>query len=263
MSFTPGGASSVATQRIRIFSVTFWVIGSIVATIIAATTAYSAILGGGGGGGLIGDPYENNYPWDDATPLEADNTSDTWGAAGSAVIRIPRQDPTMPYEVRLTLGDNVELYIPDPEDVGRANPPYPNYITGLSEDRPEVVVPGDADLELWVVSPGRWELILQPVDGLEITDTLAGIGDAYVIYRGGGSRGTFIHRGDGIFFVNVYTPYDNDYAIIDNGEIRETVNWIPADVVVFAIESSGDEGWSIELDVPVDPVPEPTKTPTG
>ena len=94
----------------------------------------------------------------------------------------------------------------------------------------------------------------------------SGTGNAYLIYTGNAVSARFIHVGDGIFFVTIYTAFTQDSPIIESGDIDERISWEPDAYVVIEIEAS-DGAWSIDIDrlaqsTPTPPTPTPTPTPT-
>lgn len=269
MTFAPPTASGPATRRIGLANGLIWIVAGIVLVIVGATSAYAFVVDPyTGGGGLLGGA---DYPWEIAEPLEAvEAEADVWGAEASGVIRIPEADAREPLRVSVVSGEEVGLHVTHPDDLDApANDrPWPEYIGYVYPDRDEILVPLGADLEIWVEAGGPWRLRIEPVEDLiHVTDEVSGEGNAVLMYRGESLSGTFRHRGDGVFFVEVLTLAERDTgAIIQSGEVDERISWDPGEYVVFVIESdAGRGGWTVSIDQLRGPgagTPAPTPTET-
>lgn len=239
------------------------VLGGISAFLIMAVTALTTLVGGAG--------YFGENPWDDANPVEATHVagSTVWSGTGGMLITLTAADfANGPLAATINRGDALELYFTDPERVGTADRGYPHYLDIMRDDETNVIIPTGDVTELWVLSTGDWAINLVPIDAQPITDYLSGQGDAFVIYEGSATSARFIHGGDGIFFVTVYSSEGSDMPIIDNGTVDTRAVWQTSPYVVFYIESDADRGaWSIDMDLddaplPTDnPTPSPTPTP--
>lgn len=266
MSMKDVSVSSAARRRIRTFSVWVWVWGALVLSIGAFTT-YVNVGIGDGGFGILGD---GDNPWQVEDPPVFAAAGTTYSGDGSGVIRIPRESHNQePVIVRLVTGENVDLFITDVEDLGRpANDRgWPDGVAYMYDPGDEaLILPPDADLELWVRSDAAWEFTLQKEEVAEITDGFAsGKGDGFLVYRGDAVSARFVHQGEGLFFVTVQLPGErSDQPIIETGEVDQRLSWNPGTGVYFSIESDEDRGaWSIDIDElatsdPTEPDPAPS-----
>lgn len=267
MTSAPPTASGPATRRIGVANGLIWIVAAVVLVIVGATGAYGFVVAPyTGGGGLLGGADE---PWEVPEPLEAVEEDGVWSAAASGVIRIPAADAREPLRMSLESGDALALHLTRPEDLDApANDrPWPDYFGYLRADADEILVPTGADVEIWVEAGGPWRMRVETLDdAIEITDDVAGEGDAVLIYRGDSLSGTFRHRGEGVFFVDVLTAAERDTgAIIDSGDIEQRLSWDAGSAVVFVIESdAGRGGWTVSIDQLRGPgaTPAPTSTPT-
>lgn len=262
MTFAPPTASGAATRRLGVANGLLWIVAAIVLVVVGATTAYSFVVSPYVGGGLGG---VDRYPWEAENPLEAEEAQPgVWSAAASAAIRIPASRFEQPLRASIVGGaDNVDLYLADPALAATEPNARPRYYSYLYGDRTELLVPSGADLELWVIAGGAWQLRLEPVDVIMIDDDYDGTGNATVMYTGDAASARFVHVGNGIFFVGIYTAYDRDTgAIIESGAVNQRVSWDPGSWVVFEIESDTDRGaWSIDIEQLAQPDPTSTTEP--
>lgn len=272
MTFAPPTASGPATRRIGFANGLLWIAAALVLVVVGATAAYAFVVNPytGGGGGLLGGGGAG-YPWQVPEPLEADEVeTDVWGADASGVVRIPEADAREPLRVSLESGGDIGLHVTAPGDLDAPadDRPWPQYVGYVYGDRSEILVPTGDDLELWVEAEGAWRLRIEPVDDLiTVTDDVSGEGDAVLVYRGESLSGTFRHRGEGVFFVDVLTLAERDTgAIIESGAVDERLSWDAGSFVVFVIESdAGRGGWTVSIDQlrgPGAETPDPTPTPT-
>ena len=238
-------------------------LGGLVAFSIAAVSAIVALAGGGI---ALGD-----NPWDDPSPDEATHVegSTVWSGTNGTLISLTAEDfANGPLAASINRGDRLELHVTEADRVGTADRGYPNYIDVMRDDETNVILPTGELTELWVVAAGDWAINLVPLDAQPITDELTGQGDAYLIYEGTATSARFIHRGEGIFFVSVYSPEDRDTPIIENGNVDQRAVWPVSDTVVIFIESDADRGaWTVDIDLlaeddPPDPTPTYGSTPT-
>lgn len=248
----------MATARIRTFSIVLSVLGGLVAFLIAAV---SAIVGIAGGTGYIG-----NNPWDEANPAEATHVagSTVWSGTGGMLITLTAADfASGPLAATINRGNALELHVTDAARVGTDDRGYPTYLDIMRDDETNVIIPTGEVTELWVLSDGDWAINLVPIVAQPITDVLTGQGDAFVIYEGRATSARFIHRGEGIFFVTVYSSEGSDMAIIESGAVDTRAVWRTSPYVVFFIESDADRGaWTIDLDLDDDPFPTDSPTPS-
>ncbi|GAB3618203.1 hypothetical protein GCM10027416_27600 [Okibacterium endophyticum] len=260
MSSSQQPVSAAANRRIRRFSTVSWVLGTVVMVIVAFTTFTQVgwdedrgglvALGGGGGG--------DAYPWDAQDPVVAERGDNgTWTGEGDSVIRID-QEPgeNVPLLVRLESGgedDVVDVYMTETGDIDVDLPPddrpWPRNVGYLAEGEESIVIPPEGTLELWVQADAPWELSLEPAELQTVDGTVGGEGNAYLIYEGDALSARFVHKGDGIFFVSIYTDTDDDRPIIESGRVDRRISWDETSVVIFAIESDEEDGaWSVTID---------------
>ncbi|MGV8883410.1 MAG: hypothetical protein ACOH19_14770 [Rhodoglobus sp.] len=239
------------------------VLGGLVAFIIAAASAIGALAGGG--------IVRGDNPWDDPTPDEATHVegSTVWSGTNGTLISLTSEDfADGPLAASINRGNQLELHVTDADRVGTADRGYPNYIDVMRDDETNVILPTGYLTELWVVAAGDWAINLVPLDAQPITDELSGQGDAYLIYEGTATSARFIHRGEGIFFVSLYTSEGLDRPIIENGNVDQRAVWPVNNTVVIFIESDADRGaWTVDIDLlaeddPPDPTPTDDSTPS-
>jgi len=251
VSMTDVTVSSTARRRIRAFSVYVWVWGALVLCIGAFTT-YSDVGFGDGGFAMLGD---GQNPWEVADPPVFEPDGTTYSGDGSGLIRIPLSEHNQdPYLVNLHTDENVDLFVTEAADIGRPDDDrgYPDNIAYLYEAGDEaLIIPADADLELWVRSDTAWEFTLVKAEVAEVTDGFAsGTGNGFFVYHGDALSARFVHKGDGIFFVTIQTTAErSDQPIIESGEVDQRVSWDPTDAVYFTVEADDGRGaWSIDID---------------
>ena len=268
MSMRDVSVSGAAARRIRSFSVWIWVWGAVVLSIGAFTT-YLNVGIGDAGFGILG---EGDNPWEMADPPILEPTGTTYSGEGSGLISIPLDEHNQqPLIVHLVTGEYVDLFITDVEDLGRPvdDRGWPNSVAYMYDPGDEaLILPPDADLELWVRSDAAWEFTLQNEEVTEIADGFAsGKGDGFLVYRGDAVSARFVHEGEGIFFVTVQMAGErSDQPIIETGSVDERLSWNPTSDVYFSIESDDDRGaWTVDIDelaasTPTEP--DPTGSPT-
>ncbi|MCU1407177.1 MAG: hypothetical protein JWQ43_3480, partial [Glaciihabitans sp.] len=173
MSMRAVSVSSAARRRIRTFSIWLWVWGAVVLSIGAFGT-FTNVGFGGNGLGIIG---ANGNPWDDADPTVFEPVGTTYSGDGSGVIRIPLEEHNQDaYAVTLVTGDYVDLYVTPASDINQpaTDRGYPDTIAYIyGPDDIALVLPEEADLELWVRSDDAWEFTLEKAEFTEITDGFA------------------------------------------------------------------------------------------
>lgn len=262
-SVPPPSASRIATRRIGIANGLLWIVAGIVLVVVGATTAYTFVVAPYTGGDIFANP--NGYPWEAETPVVAEEVEpNEWQADGSAVIRLDAEDFQDPHVASIVAGADLDLYRTNPADleIFPGERPWPDYFGYLYGDRELVIVPSGHDFELWIRAAGPWQLRLAPLDVVEVTDVYAGKGDAFVIYRGDAVSARLTHVGAGVFFVDVYTAFENDTgAIIETNDVDRRISWDPDSWVVFGIESDAERGaWTIDIEQIARPTPSPTPT---
>ena len=263
MSTNSVTVSSTARRRIGTFSVWVWVWGALVLGIGAFTT-YSDVGFGDGGFGMLGD---GDNPWEVADPPVFEPDGTTYSGDGSGLIRIPLAEHNQdPYLVNLRTDETLDLFVTEAVDIGRPDDDrgYPDNIAYLYDAGDEaLIIPADAELELWVRSDTAWEFTLVKAEVAEITDGFAsGTGNGFFAYHGDAVSARFVHKGDGVFFVTIQTTAErSDQPIIESGEVDQRVSWDPTDAVYFTVEADDGRGaWSIDIDelatdAPVEPEP--------
>ncbi|WEO77191.1 hypothetical protein BJQ94_17840 [Cryobacterium sp. SO2] len=256
--------SSTARRRIRAFSVWVWVLGGLVLGVGALNTY--ADVGVGDGGFALLDAGAN--PWDIDEPPVFEAVGSTYSGEGSGLIRIPLEEHSQePYLVHFVSDGYVDIFVTRAEDLGRPadDRGYPDSVAYLYSPGDEaLVLPAEADLELWVRSDDPWEFTLQKADVAEITDGFAsGTDNNILVYRGDAVSARFVHKGDGVFFVTIQTTGgDSDQPIIESGDVDQRQSWDPTDAVYFTIEADDGRGaWSIDIDelateAPAEPDPD-------
>jgi hypothetical protein len=263
--------SGTARRRIRTFSVWIWVWGAVVLAVGALNT-FADVGIGEEGFAMVGD---NENPWDVEEPPVFEPDGTTYSGEGSGLISIPLEDHDQdPYMVRMITGEYVDLYMTDVEDLARPDDDrgYPTNAGYLYDPDDEVLVlPPDADLELWVRSDEPWEFTLQKAEVAEITDGFfSGKGTDFLVYRGDAVSARFVHKGEGIFYVTIQTIGErSDRPIIESGDVDQRLSWDPTDAVYISIEADADRGaWSVDIDelapdAPAPAEPEPAESPRG
>jgi len=243
--------SSTARRRIRTFSVWVWVWGALV-LFVGAFTTYSDVGFGDGGFAMLGD---GDNPWEVADPPVFEPDGTTYTGDGSGLIRIPLAEHNQDaYLVTLAADAYVDLFVTETADLGLPadDRGWPDSIAYLYDAGDEaLIVPADADLELWVRSDAAWEFTLVKAEVAEVTDGFAsGTGSGFFVYRGDALSARFVHKGDGIFFVTIQTRDTGpDRSIIESGEVDQRVSWDPTDSVYFTVEADDGRGaWSIDID---------------
>jgi hypothetical protein len=256
--------TSGARRRIRTFSVWLWVWGAIV-LFIGALNTYADVGLGDDGLAIIGD---NQNPWDIRDPEVFEPDGSTYSGDGSGVIRIPLEEHDQDaYTVTLVAGEYVDLYVTPAADLDQpaTDREYPDNIAYVYDAGDQaLVLPEDADLELWVRTDEAWEFTIEKAEFTEITNGfVSGKGNGYLVYRGDAVSARFLHRGDGIFFVTIQTVGgQSDRPIIESGDIDLRESWDPTSAVYISIESEEDRGaWSVDIDELATDAP--METPTG
>lgn len=263
MTYAPPPASGLATRRIGLANGLLWILATLVLVVVGATTAYQFVVMPYQPGGAIyeADPY--GYPWEADEPVEAQDVgANLWSADGSAVIRIPAADFQEPRRASIDAGADLDLYLTNPRDteIFPDERPWPDNVGYLYGDSEQLLVPTGADVELWVRADGPWQLLLEPVDVVEVTDFYSGKGNGLVMYRGDAVSARLSHIGEGVFFVDVYTAFENDTPIIQSGDYEQRVSWAVDSWVVFEIESDADRGaWTIDIEELAGSTPSPTE----
>lgn len=258
--------SSTARRRIRSFSVWVWALGAVV-LFFGALNTYSDLGIGQDGLALIDDGVN---PWDVEDPPVFEPDGTTYSGQGSGLIRIPIEDHDQgPYLVSLVAGDYVDLYMTEADDLGRPidDRGYPTNVDTLYDPEDEILLlPPDADLELWVNTEDPWEFTLQKAQVTEITDGFAsGTGNDFLVYRGDAVSARFLHKGEGIFYLTVQTlGQEADQTLIEYGDVDERQSWDPTEAVYFSIESDAGRGaWSVDIDELATDAPPTPDTPKG
>lgn len=251
MSMTDGSVTSAARARIRSFSVWVWVAGALV-LFLGALNTYADVGIGDEGLAIIGD---GENPWDVENPPVFDADGTTYSGEGAGLIRIPLEEHTQdPYLVSLTSGEYLDFYLTRTEDLGRPDDDrgYPANVGYLYDTTDELLLlPPDADLELWVRTDEPWELTLLKTEVAEITDGfVSGKGNDFLVYRGDAVSARFVHRGEGLFYVTVQTLGGRaDQPIIESGEVDQRQSWDPTEAVYISIEADAERGaWSVDID---------------
>lgn len=192
-----------------------------------------------------------------------------WSGNGGALISLTEEDfANGPLAASINRGDQLELHVTDADRVGTADRGYPNYIDVMRDDETNAILPTGELTELWVVGTGDWAINLVPLDAQPITNKLSGQGNAYLIYEGPATSARFTHRGDGIFFVTVYSSQELDRPIIESGNVDQRAVWPVSDSVIIFIESEADSGaWTVDIDLlaeddPPEPFPTDGSTPS-
>lgn len=266
MSMRDGAVSGSARARIRSFSVWLWVGGAVVLAVGALNT-FADVGIGDEGFGIIAD---NENPWEVPDPPIFEPDGVTYSGEGSGLIRIPLQDHDEDaYAVSLISGDYLDLYVTEADDIGRPDGArgYPTSLGYLYDPKDDVLVlPPDADLELWVRTDNPWQFTLQKAEVVEMTDGFAsGTGNDFLVYRGDAVSARFVHKGEGVFYVTVQTRGErSDQPLIESGEVDQRLSWDPTDSVYISIEADDGRGaWSVDIDELAPDTPEPAVSPRG
>jgi hypothetical protein len=266
--------SRTARRGIRTFSVWVWVWGTLV-LVVGALNTFTVEeevvddVAVDDAAVEISDGF--TYPWEAAEPrvFEADGT--TYSGWDGGLIRIPREVHDQdPYALTMVAGGYLSLYTTDAEDLGQPadDRSFPTAIRSVySEDTEVLILPQDADLELWVDADGPWEITLQKAEVTEIRNgyatgsrTGSGVGGAadtrHLVYRGDAVSAQFSHRGTGPFFVTIQSldspPNDGSSynAINEVGDVDQRASWDPTAAVYVSIQTGDfyDAAWSIDID---------------
>lgn len=261
-----------AQHRITAFSRVVWIFGGIVAVVVALTSVDR--IGWEPGRGLVDlrdSGTYGNYPWDQPNVpiIERDDETETWRGTGNGVIHFDdynHEDP--PLVVTMVEGEERAQISFTESGVPQAGLPvderdWPTSAGSVRADEPVFVPPVDGTVEIWVASNDDWALSIEPGEAQKIDDFAAGTGNAWLAYRGEALSGRFIHRGEGVFFVTLYTENGRESLIIDSGEVNLRASWDPSPWVYIEIESDADRGvWTVDLDN-VDPSDSPTPPPSA
>ena len=274
MSMTDLSVSRTARRGIRTFSVWVWVWGAVVLFIGALNTyAVEEEV-------LENEAVENEavkltdgftYPWEAAEPRVFESDGTTYSGWGGGLIRIPVEEHDQdPYALTMLAGSYISFYATDAEDLGQpaTDRSFPSSVTSIYREGEEnLVLPQDADLELWVDADGPWEFTLQKAEVTEITNGFAtssrtGTGASndtnirHLVYRGDAVSAQFSHRGPGPFLVTIKSldssPDDSSsYSAINViGDADQRTSWDPTAAVYFSIKTGDfyDAAWSIDID---------------
>ncbi|MFC5931081.1 hypothetical protein D6T64_13810 [Cryobacterium melibiosiphilum] len=266
MTMRDVSVSSSARSRIRSFSVWVWIAGA-AALAVGALNTFADVGLGEDGFAMIAD---NENPWEVANPPVFEPDGVSYAGEGSGLIRIPRLDHDQaPYAVQLIAGDYLDLYMTEAADLDRPadDRGYPTSLGYLYDSDDDVLVlPPDADLELWVRTDAPWSFTLQKAEVVEMTDGFAsGTGNDFLVYRGDAVSARFVHKGEGIFYVTVQTRGERrDQPIIESGEVDQRLSWDPTDAVYISIEADDDRGaWSVDIDELAPENPDAAASPRG
>ena len=240
-------------RRIRVLTALAWVAGALVAVF----TAWGAL---DDLGVLEGAPIElfqpddpDAYPWERAEPRELAIADD--GAidvpAGGGVIHLPA-DPEGRIQ-QLVAGDGFDGWIDvslTPPGESPENDEYfwPDSVGYMSSAGDQVFLlprAEAAELEVWIEADGDAVLRLGPVDSRSLTAAASGEGDALLLYEGDHLSARVVHRGDGIFFVDTFTPAGDGPSVTESGSIDQRFSWDEGPILI-RIETDG--AWTIEID---------------
>ncbi|WP_203137877.1 hypothetical protein [Microbacterium sp. JZ31] len=174
--------------------------------------------------------------------------------AATPVLQVtPAADPADWIDISITpAGEHPQDEYFYPDDVGFL----------ASESDVAMLFPGARDLEVWFESDAQETLRISPVEATTFTSAASGEGDAVLLYEGEHISARAVHRGDGDFYVDTFTPTASESPIIDFGRIDQRFSWEEGGPLVIRIESS-DGPWTIEIEgesgAPVD-VPSAAQT---
>jgi len=266
--------SRTARRAIRTFSVWVWAWGALVLFVGALNTFTVEEA-------VVEDVAVENeavelsdgftYPWEAAEPVVFEPDGTTYSGWGGGLIRIPVEEHDQdPYALTLVAGSYVSLYATDAEDLGQpaTDRSFPSNVAGIYREGEEILIlPQDADLELWVDADGPWEFTLQKAQVTEITNGFAtgahngtsasnDTNTRHLVYRGDAVSAQFSHRGPGPFLVTIKSldssPDDSSSysAINEIGDADQRASWDPTTAVYFSIKTDDfyDAAWSIDID---------------
>lgn len=284
MSMTDVPVSSAARQRIRSFSVWIWVWGALILFIVALNVyaVEEEVVAGAAVEDVaveVSDGFNN--PWELAEPSVFEPDGTAYSGGGGGLIRIPLDEHDLdPYALTMIDGEYISLYATDAEDLGQpaTDRSYPSLISSVYRKGSEILIlPQDADLELWVDADGPWEFTLQKADVTEIghgfatgAHTGTGTGDdtetRHLVYRGDAASAHFSHRGAGAFVVTAQSLDSSSHLAINGiGDVDQRASWDPTTAVYFSvrIDDRTDAAWSIDIDELATDAPTPAPlTPT-
>jgi len=233
-----GGASPLAGQRIRSFSVVTWVLGSLVFVVIGLGSLIGAWLSA---------PAPR--PWQlEETPLAVKSADgQSWSANGSALMELDDADfAGRPVELSLTSGSGISIYLDDPDE-----PDRPDYLSYVTSRTPAFLFPDSGSFRVWIVADGPWAVSLSTLDSEPLVDVASGKGSAYFYYDGPSSGARVEYRGDGYISVSVTTRFGTESVLNEFGAVDRRIGWNPDDKVVIFIElakSDVEGAWKIDLE---------------
>lgn len=259
--------SAAAGRSIRNFSIVTWVVGTIVAIVLAFVLLPNYLINEQTGGiGYFGNDERN--PWSADAPREFERDGAVWHGSGSGFVRLTADDDE-PLELRadqlqafttFRISASSQLELPANE---RELPESLGYLSEVGETT-LVVPPGEAT-ELWIQTQGDWRFSTKTIETTPIDGTLTGSGNAYLAYRGDALSGRFEHHGSGIFFVTIASVASEERPIIETDDVDQRLSWDAAPLVVFVIQAdTGDGEWTVTIDRLADDddtEPPPSETP--
>ena len=248
MSSGGTGLDAPVVRRIRVLTA----IAAIVSVLVLVGVVWGALddLDMVEGAPLgVDDP--NDAPWDRAAPQELTIADDgtLQIPAGGGVLHVPQSssDPVLKITTTGEPSDWVDVSL-TPDGVVRDDDEYfyPDSAGDIfSEGDTVMLFPGARDLEVWFESEAAETLRVAPLEVDAMGATASGEGDATLLYEGEHISARAVHRGDGVFFLDTFTPGGRDSPVIESGDVDERFSW-DGSPVVFVIESSGP--WTLQID---------------
>jgi hypothetical protein len=231
-----------ARRRVLWFSVATWVVGALV---VGSAVTVSLV-----------DHFARDElaaqakVWNLADPPVATQDGDVWSGDGAAKLALPESLVAAgPLLVEFTGGDTALATVRQTE--AGEDTRYPGYVGALDTLDPEGVALTRAGSVLWVDSRGSWSLRIAPLAAEELTTTLTGKGDRYIVYRGDALSGTLRQEGSAFLTLLAYGGDTVQYVTSASDSAEQRISWKrepDTDYVVFELRTDGPATWSIAAD---------------
>lgn len=233
-----------AARRIRLFSALLWIVGALGIGAITVSTIALAFT--------ANERMARQDPWQQGADVAvASQNGNSWSAPGAARIDLPADlGGKGPLQVTLTAStpDYISLFQSEPGQNPLATSPL--YLGMLDSYAPSTVALTQSGTTLWVRSTGAFTVSITPLDTQELTGTVTGAGERYLLYRGTALSATVRQEGKGAMTLEVYSGGGANLALIEGGTFEKRISWDAAPYVVFHITvDRADGSWSITPDV--------------
>ncbi len=245
------GLEAPVVRRIRVLTVIAAIAGALVLTGVVWGALYDLRIVDVRP--IAADPNPDaDSPWEFADPPELAIAEDGTLAvpAGGGVLHIERDAATPVLQVAAAAdpADWIDISITPADQDPRDEYFYPDDVGYIaSESDVAMLFPGERDLEVWFESDAQETLRISPVEATTFTSAASGEGDAVLLYEGDHISARAVHRGDGVFYVDTFTPASSDSPIIDSGRIDQRFSWDEGGPLVIRVQST-DGPWTIEIE---------------